>query len=78
MDNALQILGMAMKGMGWVLLPALILPAIYLFFGGFWKLSSMSQALIRVVDGFNYCVGEIIKWALPAMVLTIVFSVFAL
>lgn len=78
MDNALQTLGMAMKGMGWIFLPALALPAIYLFFGGFWKFGGISRALIRTVDSISYSFGEIIKWALPALVISITFSVFAL
>ena len=78
MEQFTQTAAMALKGMGWVFLPAFLLPAVYLFCGSIWKLGGISRALIRIIDGFSYRSGEIIKWALPALVVSIVFSIFAL
>lgn len=67
-----------LQWIGWVFLPLIFLPLIYLVFGNSKRLKSITDAIIRTIDSLNYCVGEIIKWALPILVLSVAFSVFAL
>lgn len=73
-----DLLGAAMKGIGWVLLPAILIPLLYLFFPKSKRLDSLCRALITLLDDISYRVGEAAKWTLPLLVLTIAFSVFAL
>lgn len=71
-------MGAALTAIGWIFLPFLLLPAAYLFLPRFSFITSASNTLIRLIDGFNYAIGEIVKWALPVLVITVAFSVFAL
>ncbi len=71
-------LGIAFQAMGWVFLPVLLLPLIYLFVPKSKSLKAISEAMIRTIDSCSYGVGEITKWFLPLLVLTIAFTVFAL
>jgi len=71
-------LGAALIAIGWVFLPFILLPALYLFLPPFPVLNRFSRALIQIIDGFNFAIGEAIKWGLPLLVLTVAFSVFAL
>lgn len=71
-------IGAALTSIGWVFLPLLLLPALYLFLPSFPFLRRFSSSLIRLIDGFNFGVGEIMKWALPLLVLSVAFSVFAI
>lgn len=71
-------LGTAFQAIGWVFLPVLFLPLIYLFLHNINSLQSISKAIIRTVDSLSYGLGEITKWLLPILVLVVAFTVFAL
>jgi len=71
-------LGAALTAIGWVFLPFLLLPFLFIFFPHIPVLKRFCNTLISLIDGLNFHVGEIIKWALPILVLTVAFSVFAL
>ena len=77
-DSLLPIIGRAVTIMGWLALPLLLLPFLYLLLSKSPFLNRLSDALIHTIDTLNYCLGEIIKWALPVLVLTVAFSVFTL
>ncbi len=71
-------LGTAFQAIGWVFLPILLLPLIYIFLPNIRALQSVSKAIIRTIDSFSYALGEVTKWLLPLLVLTVAFTVFAL
>lgn len=71
------MLGDALHMIGWVFLPCLSLPILYLFLPRPW-LRSIVCALIRTIDSFHFHLGEIVKWALPLLVVSVAASVFAL
>lgn len=71
-------LGTAFQAIGWVFLPALLLPLIYIFIPNINILQSISKALIRTIDSLSYGLGEVTKWLLPLLVLVVAFTVFAL
>lgn len=71
-------IGIAFKAIGWVFLPALLLPIIYLFLPNINTLKSLSKAIIRTIDSLSYGLGEIAKWLIPLLVLVVAFTVFAL
>ena len=71
-------LGIAFQALGWVFLPILLLPLIYLFLPNFSTLQSISNAIIRTIDSLSFGIGEIAKWLLPLLVLVVAFTVFAL
>ncbi len=64
--------------LGWLFLPFCLLPLIVLFFIKNQFFKNLSTALIRIIDMANAAIGETVKWALPVLVLTVAFSVFAL
>jgi TRAP-type mannitol/chloroaromatic compound transport system permease small subunit len=74
----LSDIGTALTAIGWVSFPLLFLPFIYLFLHVIPAFKRFCDALIHLTDSFNFVVGEIIKWALPLLVLSIAMSVFAL
>lgn len=78
MNGWIDILGAAMKGIGWTALPLLLLPAAYLTLPKNAGLTDISRHIIEIIDSVNYRIGEIVKWGLLALVLTTAFSVFAL
>ena len=63
---------------GWVFLPALLWPLIHLALGENTYVKGVSEAVIRVIDGGIFALGEATKWLLPLMVLSVAGSVFAL
>lgn len=71
------MLGDAIQAIGWVFLPALALPVLYLIWPHA-RLESLLGALIRTIDTLIYAIGEFAKWALPLLVLSVAASVFAL
>lgn len=76
--NVIANLGVALQAIGWVFLPALLLPLIYIFLPNINTLQSISKAIIRTIDSLSFGVGEITKWLLPILVLVVAFTVFAL
>ncbi len=71
------IAGAFLKGVGWVALPILALPALRLLTPNNKAIISISDQVITLTDGFCNTIGEWIKWALPLLVLTVAFGVFA-
>jgi TRAP-type mannitol/chloroaromatic compound transport system permease small subunit len=69
---------LALKGIGWIFLPVLLLPLVYLFWPNSKRLTLISEDLITIIDGLSYRLGEITKWAMPFLVISVAFSVFAL
>lgn len=78
MSDSLAIIGTALKGAGWVFLPFLLLPILTFFAKPDTALARFSAGVIRTIDSANYGLGEIAKWLLPILVLSVAFSVFAL
>ncbi|MDA8708375.1 TRAP transporter small permease subunit [Hellea sp.] len=74
----IESLGTALQAIGWVFLPLIILPFIYIFFPNIKALQTIAKAIIRTIDSLSYAMGEIVKWLLPILVLTVAFTVFAL
>ncbi|MEM7729655.1 MAG: TRAP transporter small permease subunit [Pseudomonadota bacterium] len=71
------MLGDAIHAVGWAFLPLLALPVLYLAFPNR-ALQRFLHALIRTIDAVSHGVGEVAKWALPLLVLSVAASVFAL
>ncbi len=71
-------LGNALQVIGYVFSPLLLLPLLYIFLSKVKLFTEISDALIRTIDSLSYLMGELTKWLLPILVLTIAFSVFAL
>ncbi len=78
MSEVLHTAGLALRGIGWGLFPALALPIMLLSMPKSVWVRHIAGDIIRTIDTANYGIGEIIKWALPVLVLTTAFSVFAL
>ena len=76
--NVIDNLGAAFQAIGYVFSPLLLLPIIYLLLPNIKYLRSFSNIFIQTIDSFSYTIGELTKWLLPLLVLTIAFSVFAL
>lgn len=71
------MLGAIIHAIGWAFLPALALPVIYLIWQPH-QLKSLIVGLIRTLDSVTFALGEVTKWALPLLVLSVAASVFAL
>ncbi|MEP3891724.1 MAG: TRAP transporter small permease subunit [Hellea sp.] len=71
-------LGTAFQAIGWVFLPVLALPLIYLLLPNIKGLQSVSKAIIQTIDSLSFALGEVTKWLIPLLVLTVAFTVFAL
>ncbi len=76
--DILETLGRLIQGAGWALSPLLLLPLLTLVFSKSNGIQNLSHGLITLFDAVSFHLGEIIKWALPVLVLSIAFSVFAL
>lgn len=76
-DTLTQI-SVIIQYIGWAFFPILLLPIILALFPKSKTLKDICDAIIRTVDGLNFLLGEVAKWALPLLVLTVAFSVFAL
>lgn len=74
-EAVLETIGQSLHFIGWAFLPALLLPAIVLFTG---RLIAFSETVISLIDTISIFIGEVVKWFLPLMVLSIVLAVFAL
>lgn len=73
--ESLTIIANALKGIGWAALPILLLPLLLMISD---KVHAVSRAIITLIDAVSFRMGEVVKWALPALVLTTAFGVFAL
>jgi len=76
--EVLPLIGSALTGIGWAFLPLAFLPVIRFALPQNNVIKNLSNGLIQIIDSFNYSIGELIKWALPVLVLSVAFSVFAL
>ena len=72
------MVGGILQSIGWAFLPALAWPVIHLLFGHKPLISNLSRALISLIDSLIYRLGEMAKWLLPLLVLSVAASVFAL
>jgi len=72
------MVGGILQSIGWAFLPALAWPVIHLLFGHKPLISNLSRALISLIDSLIYGLGEMAKWLLPLLVLSVAASVFAL
>lgn len=74
----LEISARILKALGWVFLPLTLLPMLHLMFPKTPFFRNLSSHLIAIFDKISDGTGEIIKWALPLMVLLTVLSVIGL
>ena len=72
------MVGGIIQAIGWAFLPLLAWPFIHLIYGQKPIVRSFSEALISLIDGLTFRLGEIAKWLLPLLVLSVAASVFAL
>ena len=72
------MVGGILQAIGWVFLPFLAWPIVHLAFGKNSLIHGTSAALISLIDSLIYGLGEIAKWLLPLLVLSVAASVFAL
>lgn len=76
MDSELvHSLGRSLQFIGWAFLPILALPFLVFTSG---RLIGLSQTLISMIDHSISALGEIIKWVMPLMVMSVVLAVIAL
>ncbi len=75
--SAIKMIGF-WQALGWMTLPFAALPALVLFFPKFKFINSLSKQVIIFTDTINTSLGEIIKWALPTLIVAIVASIIAL
>ena len=59
-------------------MPLLAWPLMHLVFGKRDLVKGISEALISIIDGLTFRLGESVKWLLPLLVLSVAGSVFAL
>ncbi len=72
------MIGGILQAIGWAFLPFLAWPILHLAFGHNSFVRGVSDALITLIDSLIYRLGEIAKWLLPLLVLSVAASVFAL
>ena len=72
------MIGGSLQAIGWVFLPFLGWPIIHLAFGRKHLVWNFSESLISLIDSMIYRLGEIAKWLLPLLILSVAASVFAL
>lgn len=77
-QDFITYLGGALSAVGCVSLPICALPLIYLFLHKNKVLQDISRVIITLIDDISYWTGEITKWLLPILVLSVAFTVFAL
>ena len=66
------------KGVGWFACLWLTLPALLLIWPHNKTIKSISDHTVQIIDTVSIYLGELIKWALPLLVLSVAVSVFAL
>ena len=76
--ETVETLGAALQGIGWLALPFTLLPLIILCAPQFKITRDLGGHFISILDGLNFAIGEIVKWALPIMVIAVVISVVLL
>lgn len=74
-SGGIDVLGSALQFVGWAFFPFLLLPA-FLFLTGIGE--TLSKTAIVLIDKFSILIGEIIKWVMPLMVVSVAIAVFTL
>ncbi len=74
----LEIIGRSLHWIGWVFLPFLLTPALCLIFPTQKLITEFQYTLSQLIDDVNIWVGEMVKWLLPFLVVSIAFGVIAL
>jgi TRAP-type mannitol/chloroaromatic compound transport system permease small subunit len=74
-SGGIDVIGYALQFIGWAFFPVLLLPA-FLLLTGLGK--SLSRTTVVLIDTLSILIGEIIKWVMPLMVISVVIAVFAL
>ena len=74
----LDLVGRSLQAIGWVFLPFTLTPVLCLLFPKHKLTTGFQFGLCQIIDGFNIWVGEMVKWLLPALVVSIAFGVIAL
>ena len=64
-----------MQAVGWLLFPALMLPVLVLVTD---RTHALATTVADTLDPINRAIGEAAKWLLPVLVLSVVWTVFAL
>jgi TRAP-type mannitol/chloroaromatic compound transport system permease small subunit len=77
-SELLEFLSHSLQTIGWVFLPFLLTPFFCLLFPKSKFIANFQSTLCEIIDGFNIWVGEMVKWLLPALVISIAFGVIAL
>ena len=72
------MVGGVLQAIGWAFLPFLVWPVLHLIFGEKPVIKSISEHFISIFDSVSFWLGEMTKWLLPILVLTVATSVFAL
>ena len=75
--NYLDILGLSLQAIGWAFLPLLLLPFLSLIVPNSKRLTEFQTVLIGIIDSFNMAVGEMVKYLLVTLVVSVAFSVMA-
>ncbi|PHR54357.1 MAG: permease [Robiginitomaculum sp.] len=74
----IDIIARILKMVGWAFLPFLLTPILCLIFTKNTRLSNFQFSLIEIIDGVNLKIGEMTKWLLVILVVSIAFGVIAL
>jgi len=75
--NLLDIFGRVLQAIGWAFLPVLLLPLLSLVLPWSKWLEGGQTALISIIDTLNAAIGELVKYLLVLLVVSVAFSVFA-
>lgn len=78
MAGFIDIIGGAIKGAGYFALIWLTLPALLLFLPRYKSLLFISHHVVIIIDIINHAIGEVVKWALPLLIISVASSIFAL
>ena len=71
----MDMIANALHGIGWAFLPLTLLPVIALATS---KSHGFARSACDLVEAFNRALGSGVRWLYPALVISVVFTVFAL
>jgi len=77
-SEVLELAGRSLQAIGWVFLPFLLVPMLCLVLPRQKLITNFQLTLSQIIDSFNMWVGEMVKWLLPVLVISIAFGVIAL
>ncbi len=78
MADLLDILSRILPAIGTVFMPFLLLPFLILLLPKYLFVQKLQTTICEIIDEFNNWLGEMVKWLLVALVISVAFSVFAL